>query len=111
MATLWLLSWNCNGLESCINITEHEKKQVWDVLSDGNTSSTLYSIVNMILLRARYNTQRHYEIYTVNVDDSITKDDLMSMFDADPQGMADVIRERGNKIYSDRFDTKGAKIV
>jgi arsenate reductase-like glutaredoxin family protein len=63
------------------------------------------------MLRARYNSQRHYEIYTVNMDESISEQDIRDMFETSPQGMADLIRERGHKMYSDRVDQKQVKIV
>jgi len=36
------------------------------------------------------------------VDGSITQDDIAAMFKTDPQYAADLIRARGEKIYSDR---------
>ena len=48
------------------------------------------------------NPQRHYEVYTVQTDPSINKDDMVRMFEDSPQTMADLVRERGNKLYSDR---------
>jgi hypothetical protein len=43
--------------------------------------------------------------------DGITDEDIRAMFDQDPQGSADLIRDRGNQIYSDRRDTTAIKIV
>ena len=59
-------------------------------------------IYQSIMMRARVNSQRHYEIYTVQTDPSISKDDMVRMFEENPQHMADLIRERGNQLYSDR---------
>jgi hypothetical protein len=56
----------------------------------------------MMVLRARFNPQRHYEVYSIAADNGITDEDIRGMFDADPQCAADIIRERGNKIFSDR---------
>jgi len=53
-------------------------------------------------LRARYNTQRHYEIYAIGVDASLDREQLVEMFDQDPQSAADLIRARGQQLYSDR---------
>jgi hypothetical protein len=108
--TTFLVSWDCNGLETCINVSDQEKKEIWNTLSNNNESTGFFQTVNAVLLRARYNPQRHYEVYTVKVDESINEEDMWRMFSDNPQGMADLIRERGNKIYSDRA-TQGAKIV
>jgi hypothetical protein len=100
-----------HGLEACINVTDYEKKAVWDILTEEvnnkdhvGSMSSLRNTINAIVLRARYNSQRHYEVYSVQVDDGITKDDIVDMFDSNPQSMAELIRERGNKIYSDRIE-------
>jgi hypothetical protein len=53
-------------------------------------------------LRARFNTQRNYEIYIVHATPEITQEDIREMFEADPQTAADTIRRLGHKFYSDR---------
>lgn len=110
MSRIFLLSWDINGLETCIDVTGKEQEMVWEMLSNPNMSSDavqkMSQIVNHILLRARFNSQRHYEVYTVQTDSSISKDDMIEMFNNDPQGAADLIRERGNKLYSDRLEEK-----
>jgi hypothetical protein len=108
MSHTYLLSWDCLGLEACINISDIDKEIMWDSLNDTGDNShqgrpqSVGSIVNMLQLRARYNNQRFYEIYVVDTDDTVTADDLKSMFDDDPQGSADLIRQRGRVLYSDR---------
>jgi len=54
------------------------------------------------MLRARYNTQRHYEIYIVTATDGITAEDIQKMFEANPQMSADTIRRIGQCVHSDR---------
>lgn len=53
-------------------------------------------------LRARYNTQRHYEIYVITAAPGIDKDTICEMFEADPQTAADTIRRIGHCFHSDR---------
>lgn len=108
---IFLLSWDMQGLEACINISDIDKQATWAVLQDQKPNHKLSTIVNGVMLRARYNSQRHYEVYTVTMDSSITVDDVREMFEANPQGMADLIRDRGNKMYSDRIDKTDVKIV
>jgi hypothetical protein len=64
-----------------------------------------------MILRGRINSHRHYELYAVDCSDSITKEDLETMFEDDPQSAADLIRNRGLKIYSDRARENKVKIV
>ena len=111
MSNLFLVSWDCNGIEACLNITDYEKETTWALLSSEDPPARLSSIVNHLMMRARANSQRHYEIYTMNVAEGISEDDVFEMFKNDPQGSADLIRDRGNKIYCDRVDTTSVKIV
>jgi hypothetical protein len=108
---IFLVSWDMYGIESAINITEIDKEATWAALQDTQPTQRLSSIVNQVMLRARYNSQRHYEVYTVTVDEGITGKDIIEMFENDPQGSANLIRERGHKMYSDRIDPNSAKIV
>lgn len=93
-----------HGLECCINASQIDREKTWNILAnkDGRHEN-LNSIINKLTLRARFNSQRHYEIYAVNVDPSITQEDLVRQFNDEPQAMADLIRARGRKIYSDRL--------
>lgn len=108
---LFLLSWDMLGIEAVINITDIEKDATWALLQS-KPGPRLSSIVNAVMMRARMNSQRHYEVYTVTMESSITEDDIKEMFEANPQGMAELIRERGRKVYSDRIaENTGVKIV
>jgi hypothetical protein len=80
-----------------------EREAVWKVLV-GDTSPTKNAMatLNMLMLRAKFNSQRHYEIYSITATQGITSQDIKDMFEAAPQYAADLIRERGHKLYSDR---------
>ena len=106
---LFIMAWDCNGLEAVVNVTDIEKRNVWATLQGAESKSEIGHIVNYLMLRARANGQRHYEIYTITVQDGITDEDLREMFSHNPQAGADLVRERGNKIYSDRYN-EGDKI-
>jgi hypothetical protein len=111
MSNLFLVSWDCQGLEAVINITDYEKETTWATLKNEDPPVRLGSMVNHLMLRARANSQRHYEIYTMQVEEGITDEDIRGMFGNDPQGSADLIRDRGNKIYSDRENLVDRKII
>lgn len=115
---LFVLSWDQLGIEGVVDVTEMEerrldaeKQKVWDILQDKDKNNSfegrdndIGSIVRLMTLRAKFNNHRHYEIYSVNTDYSITADDMRTMFENDPQGSADLIRARGKKLYSNRLD-------
>jgi hypothetical protein len=43
--------------------------------------------------------------------DGISDEDIREMFNSDPQGSAELVRDRGNKIFSDRRNVVDSKIV
>ena len=106
MTNIFLLSWDMQGLETCIDVSSLDKERMWNILQDKPTDKNLHDIVTGVILRARFNSQRHYEVYTVYSDPGITADDIRQMFENDPQGSAELIRERGTKIHSDRIESK-----
>ena len=97
----FLVMWCKEVLEFVVDLTEEEKNRTWSVLKGKPPVSQLPSIHHLIL-RARYNQQRHYEIYTVEATEGITADDIRDMFEGSPQTAADTIRERGRCLHSDR---------
>ena len=58
-----------------------------------------------------YNSQRHYEIWTVNAAPGITRDDIVEMFENNPNTAAEIIRAWGQCFYSDRVDPTRTKIT
>jgi hypothetical protein len=56
--------------------------------------------LNMMMLRAKFNSQRSYEIYIFESED-MDYDLIKDMFDNEPQSMVNAIRKNGRKLYSD----------
>lgn len=119
----WLLSWDQTGLEAVIDVDSYESRQldsdkqlVWDTLNSddpanikqGRTAAQeLSSILQQLTFRARFNPQRHYEIYSIGMPQGVSKEDIVEMFEGDgAQMMVDLIREKGVKYYSDREPNK-----
>ena len=104
MSHQFLIMWDQLGLECCINITEDEQRRMWQKLKGEPVSESGIPSLNHLLLRARFNSQRHYEIYTCEAVDGITAKDIKEMFEAAPQAAADTIRRLGHCIHSDRAE-------
>lgn len=109
MNNTFLLSWDCYGLEYIEDITSFERRVLWNTIE--GTETNLPFSLNALVLRARYNPQRHYEIYTITTIEDISKEDLVEAFTDNPQGTAEMIRAQGRKIYSDRQDTENRVIT
>jgi hypothetical protein len=97
----FIVMWCCEGLECVADVTKLEQQNMWNTLK-GNNMPKFDVNLRHLLLRARANSQRFYEIYSVTAQDGITAEDIEEMFSNDPQTAADTIRRLGYKIYSDR---------
>ena len=75
---------------------------MWQKLKGELVSGSAIPNYNHLLLRARVNSQRHYEVYTCEATDGITAEDIREMFEASPQSAADTIRRLGHCMHSDR---------
>ena len=104
---MFAIMWDCHGLEAVESVPEPAETTF--ALLKGVEPPQPPNILHW-QLRARYNSQRHYEIYIITAEPGIDCDDIRAMFEADPQTAADTIRRIGQKYYSDR-DTKERAIT
>ena len=115
----FIAMWDNMGLECIFDVDAemaqrdaYNKNKVWKILK-GEKVDEQYRpgipLQNMIL-RAKANSQRHYEIYQFTTED-LDMDDVKGMFEDHPQFIVDHIRKNGHKIYSDRFELKNSVIV
>ena len=115
--TRFIAMWDMLGLEALINVTqiekEHEqweKENLWRILKEQDrTIKPAHVPLDMMIMRARANSQRCYEIYTF--DSELSEEDIRETFETSPQVMVDAIRNVGYKFYSDRADKKQQVIV
>ena len=78
---------------------------MWSTLK-GEKPSVRIPNLDILILRARANPQRNYEIYTVQVEPDVSLKDIQEMFKDSPQEIVDLVRARGRKLYSDRLYTE-----
>jgi hypothetical protein len=111
----FLVYWCEEGLESVIPITEYEQ---WDrdntfrVLNNQEpVRNPMNSLIQNMMLRARVNEQRHYELYAIDCDNNISKQDIERMFETEPQAAAELFRSRGHRLYSDRAEKSRVRIT
>jgi hypothetical protein len=111
----YIFSWDNLGIESIVPITQyehHDKQNLIRILSEKNSEpNPLNNILRMMLMRARFNTQRHYEIYAIDCDSSMDEQFWRDQWEEFPQQTAELIRDRGHKIYSDRIRPGEIKIT
>lgn len=113
--TTYILVWDMLGLEAVINATELDQQHLIDILAHKDltqpVSSKLNHVLTSVLLRARFNSQRHYEIYAIDVSAEIDEAALRQYFEDNPQGMADLVRAKGKKIFGERLNKDKIKIT
>lgn len=115
--TRFIAMWDMTGLECLINVSkiekEHEqweKENIFRILKEENKTLKPANVpLDQMIMRARYNSQRHYEIYAF--DSEISEQDIRETFESNPQVMVDAIRNVGYKFYSDRADKRKQVIV
>lgn len=101
----FLFSWDQLGIESIVPITEYEhwdKQNLINLLKgEASTRNPLNTIVRNLILRARYNPQRYYEIYAIDCSEELDLEFWKEQWNKYPQETADLIRERGHCLYKE----------
>jgi hypothetical protein len=104
----FLAMWDEMGIECLQDITDEHPDNVarahlFNAIknSEPMPKSQLGSQIQAMLLRARFNSQRHYEIYVFTADDSINQVNLDNWVKDDIQGFVDWVRENhAKKLFS-----------
>ena len=113
----YLAMWDILGLESLHDVDLHmdkynewQKQKVVAILKEERIPSQPTGIpLQMMLLRAKVNSQRAYEIYEFN--STMSYDDMKEAFELDPQPIVEWIRSNGKKVYSDYLKQDRKMIV
>ncbi len=96
---IFAIMWDCHGLEACQRVPNPADTTF--ALLKGEKRPEMPNIEHW-KLRARYNSQRHYEIYIITASPGIDTGDIVTMFNTDPQHAADTIRRIGQCVWNDR---------
>jgi len=113
----YLAMWDMHGLESLHDVDLHmskyiewEKQKVVAILKEEQIPNQPLGIpLQMLILRAKVNSQRAYEIYEFN--STIGYDELKEAFNDNPQPIVEWIRENGKHVYSDYIKQERKIIV
>lgn len=113
----FIVCWCMEGLECIIPvdrdryaISEYDQK-VLNALTDSDEQlyqNQVGNIIRSLIVRCKSNHQRHYEMYTIAT--SFSQAEIENLFRTDPQVIADSIREKGQKIYSNRLEPESILI-
>jgi hypothetical protein len=92
--------WDCNGFEVIKDCSSWERQSLLDTIAGKELTKPPVSLQAMTM-RARFNPQRNYEIWTFNTEESLDEDTLWSYAETDPQALVDMIRDRGKRLYGE----------
>lgn len=111
MSNRFIVAWDQLGLETIWDLGESEEQATLQALQGKQNAwnQIIGQKLSVLMLRARTNSHRHYEIYLIETAD-IGLDNFRRYFNQAPQETADLIRSRGVKIYSDREDPQRTRI-
>lgn len=108
---LYVVSWDMYGIEALVPVTDIEADAIIGTLKGDGKSFNLNQTINSIILRARFNQQRHYEVYYFYADSNLTVDDIKTYFSETPQDAADWVRKNGFQLYSDRVKQDDPRVL
>lgn len=111
LTNLFVVMWDCEGLECVLPATNPDHEEIMAILKGIEPDRTIARTVGMMMMRARFNPQRFYEIYGISAVAGIEKKDIEEMFENSPQLAAETMRRIGNKIYSNRAAPGRTKIT
>ena len=94
-AKLYLAYWDDLGFECIIDLTSYDKKLMWASLSNKQIPNEIP--LHQMLMRARLNPQRLPEIWTFQ--SYLDYNDLMVHVKSNPDGLVNLIRENGTKVF------------
>ena len=111
----YIFSWDQLGIESIVPISQyeyHDQENTMRLLREQpRIPNPLNGVVRNLILRARFNPQRHYEIYAIDCAEGMDEKFWREQWDEYPQETAELIRERGHELYSDRAKAGSIKIT
>lgn len=109
----YIVSWDNLGVEFFEEITEHHpdnwaKDHLFDTIRQNKrVGKPMGFNLQALILRAQFNSHRHYEIYVFTSDEDLGPTEIKQWFTSDPQSFADWVRENHSyKVYSNRKTTK-----
>ncbi len=106
---VYLAMWDCYGLEYLTNLSKWSERATLAALKEEKPPPA--PMIDALLLRARFNPQRNYEVYTFSVMDDVSEESLKEAFEKNPQFIVDHIREHGEMMWSDRINDSNKRVI
>ena len=102
---VYICMWDERGFETIKDCTKWERESLLNTIAGKELSKPPVNLQAM-MMRARFNPQRHYEIWTFNTEESLDEETLWRYAEDNPQALADMIRARGKRLYGEPATTQ-----
>ena len=102
---VYICMWDCNGFEVLKDCSSWERESLLNTIAGKELTKPPVNLQAMTM-RARFNPQRNYEIWTFNTEEELDEETLWSYADENPQALVDMIRERGKRLYGEPATTE-----
>jgi hypothetical protein len=97
--------WDERGFETIKDCTKWERETFLNTIAGKELTPAPVNLQAM-MMRARFNPQRHYEIWTFNTVEELDEETLWRYAEDNPQALVDMIRERGKRLYGEPATTE-----
>lgn len=96
---VYICMWDENGFETLKDCTAWERETFLNTIA-GKALKPAPVNLQAMMMRARFNPQRAYEIWTFNTTEELDEEALWVYADTNPQALVDMIRDRGKQLYA-----------
>lgn len=98
---VYICMWDENGFETLKDCSSWERESLLNTIA-GKPLKPAPVNLQAMTMRARFNPQRAYEIWTFNTEESLDEETLWKIADENPQELVNMIRKHGKQIYSNQ---------
>jgi hypothetical protein len=102
---VYICMWDETGFEVIRDVSSWERQAFLDKLAGQKTAPAPVNL-QALTMRARFNPQRAYEIWTFNTTEDLDELTLWSYAEENPQALVDMIRDRGQQLYANAKSTE-----
>jgi hypothetical protein len=102
---VYICMWDERGFETLKDCSSWERESLLNTIAGKELTPAPVNLQAMTM-RARFNPQRHYEIWTFNTEESLDEETLWRYAEDNPQALADMIRARGKRLYGEPATTQ-----
>ncbi len=99
MAQQWIVLFDSLGMDTLLPLDDLRQDDMIAILSGEQPVGGWNTRVIMMVHRARANQQRRAEVWAYDTADDFTEPDMREMWQDAPQGMADLVRDKGTCLY------------